>query len=89
MELELQSDPKQEPIWHPLQLLYMVRALKPNAAGSGRRTSHLCAVRQVNTLSEDGVNQLTQTLNREFERLFEKILQLDAATIRLEHDPLH
>ncbi len=27
VELELQSDPKQEPTWHPVQLLY-VRALK-------------------------------------------------------------
>ena len=36
VELKLQSDPKQDPNWHPVQLLF-VRALKENGAAGSRR----------------------------------------------------
>ena len=41
---------------------------------------------QMNILSENGVNQLMQTVNREFEPFFQQSLPLDVATMRLEHD---
>ena len=188
VEPQLQSDPKQEPSRHPVQLLY-VQALKENAAGGSRRdwalflstddqlspekllqiyslrwsvevyfkeakqnlgflseqtrsfasfvaSVHLCAVRhlmltyasstdgstnlceireqfkdqlnqfslarrlwqyflalmgrvigRMKTLTDDAVRQLTCTLSREFEQIFESSLQLDPETIRLEYDP--
>ena len=41
----------------------------------------------MNALSENDVSRLLRTLNLEFEQLFEKSLQLDAKTMRLEHGP--
>ena len=41
---------------------------------------------QMNILSENLVNQLVHTVNRELEQFFEQSLQLDVATMRSEHD---
>ena len=40
---------------------------------------------KMNALSENDVGRLLRTMNLEFERLFEKSLQLDLKTMRLEH----